>query len=166
MISRIRSNTFYLVLIIISATFFFTGCNTIDLYEKVMPIPSHSWKSNFKPKFVFTIKDTTSPYQLYIILRHNEKYNYNNIWLNLYAEGAGGAEEKFMLELPLASKDKGWLGVGMDDLYEHRIALTLDPQKFNFKRSGQYTFTLEQIMREDPLQNVMDIGLRLEKKPY
>ena len=48
---------------------------------------------------------------------------------------------------------------------EHRIALTLDPGKFNFRKAGEYKFTIEQNMREDPLQNVMNIGLRLEKKP-
>ena len=166
MFSRIRSLSSLIILLLFTACIHLSSCHTIDLYEKVVAIPGHSWHSNFKPKFVFTIKDTTSNYQLYIILRHNEKYNYNNIWLNLYAESAADSIQKFMLELPLASREKGWLGIAMDDLYEHRIALTLDPQKFNFKRSGQYSFTIEQVMREDPLQNVMDVGLRLEKKPY
>jgi hypothetical protein len=69
-----------------------------------------------------------------------------------------------MLELPLANNEKGWLGSAMDDLYEHRVALTLDPQKFNFKKAGTYSFILEQVMREDPLLNVLNAGIRLEKK--
>ncbi len=52
----------------------------------------------------------------------------------------------------------------MDDLYEHRIALTQTNQNFYFKRAGNYIFTLEHIMREDPLESVMNIGLRIEKK--
>ena len=52
----------------------------------------------------------------------------------------------------------------MDDIYEHRIAFVIDPQILDFKKSGIYTFRTEQIMREDPLQNVMTIGLRIEKK--
>jgi hypothetical protein len=51
----------------------------------------------------------------------------------------------------------------MDDLYEHRIGLTLDTSKFNFNRSGEYIFTVEQVMREDPLENVLNVGLRIEK---
>ena len=70
-----------------------------------------------------------------------------------------------MLELPLASSEKGWLGTAMDDLYEHRIAVTLDPAKFNFSKNGEYAFSMEQAMREDPLQNVLNVGLRIEKKP-
>jgi gliding motility-associated lipoprotein GldH len=67
--------------------------------------------------------------------------------------------------LPLDTNEKGWLGIGMDDIYEHRIALTPPNQKFYFQKSGNYTFTVEHIMREDPLQNVMNVGLRIEKKP-
>jgi GldH lipoprotein len=49
----------------------------------------------------------------------------------------------------------------MDDIYEHRIQLT-EPQHW---KAGVYHFTVEQIMREDPLENVMNVGLRVEKKP-
>jgi hypothetical protein len=52
----------------------------------------------------------------------------------------------------------------MDDIFDHRIAFALDPQKFHFAKPGQYSFTLEQIMRDDPLENVMDVGIRIEKK--
>ncbi|MBD0276378.1 MAG: gliding motility lipoprotein GldH [Flavisolibacter sp.] len=143
----------------------FSSCQTIDLYEKVVPIPKHEWHSSFKPTFKFVIKDTTVPYQLYIILRHNEKYNYNNIWLNVYTLLPGSREPvKAQYELPLATNDRGWLGTGMDDLYEHRIALTPPNEKFFFSHPGEYAFTLEQIMREDPLENVMNVGLRIEKK--
>lgn len=140
------------------------SCQTIDLYEKVVPVPKHQWNHSFRPSFTFAIKDTASFYQLFIILRHNEKYNYNNIWLNLYAQAPGSKPERFPLELPLATNERGWLGSGMDDLYEHRIPLTLDPEKFNFKKAGNYTFRIEQIMRDDPLTNVMNVGLRIEKK--
>lgn len=144
--------------------FIIISCTTIDLYEKVVPIPQHKWNTKYKPSFSFTIKDTTAAYQLFIILRHNEKYNYNNIWLNLTAKSPVDSIQKFMVELPLATNEKGWLGSGMDDIYEHRIGLTLDPSKFNFNAPGTYTFTIEHIMREDPLENVMNIGVRLEKK--
>ena len=152
------------VLLLLASTWL-SSCQTVDLYEKTVAIPEHDWKSSFKPEFKFIIKDTAASYQLYIVLRHNEKYNYNNIWVNLNTQAPGTPPQKFMLELPLASSEKGWLGTAMDDLYEHRIAVTLDPAKFNFSKSGEYAFTIEQAMREDPLQNVLNVGLRIEKKP-
>lgn len=141
-----------------------TACNTIDLYEKVENIPGHSWKSTYKPSFTFNIKDTTSAYQLYVLVRHNNLYNYNNLWVNLHTKSPDGTVSKAQYELPLATAEKGWLGTGMDDLYEHRIALTPVNQNFFFRKGGEYTFTLEQIMREDPLEHVFNIGLRIEKK--
>ncbi len=142
----------------------YAGCKRIDLFEKVISIPQE-WSTSFKPVFSFTISDTTSPYQLFVILRHTNKYNYNNIWLNVYTRGPGDQfANKVLYELPLATNDKGWLGTGLDDLFEHRIALTPLNDAFYFKKAGRYTFALEHIMREDPLQSMMNIGLRIEKK--
>ena len=139
---------------------FLSSCSSINLYEKDVAIPEHKWKSSFKPSFTFTIKDTTVPYQLFLVLRHTEKYNYTNIYINLYIQPPGkDSMQKIQKDLLLANND-GWLGTGMDDIYEHRILLG---EKQTLK-AGTYTFTIEQLMREDPLENVLDVGLRIEKK--
>jgi gliding motility-associated lipoprotein GldH len=138
-----------------------TACTTIDLYEKNVTIPGHSWSSEFKPEFTFTIKDTSVPYQLFLVLRHTDKYNYRNIYINLYTQQPGiDTTSKIRFDLTLATDEKGWLATGMDDIYEHRLTLT--PPGY-FRRSGTYTYTVEQIMREDPLESIMNVGLRIEK---
>ena len=48
----------------------------------------------------------------------------------------------------------------MDDIFEHRIPSTSKPQ---LKKPEIHYFTLEQIMREDPLENVLNVGIRVEK---
>lgn len=63
-------------------------------------------------------------------------------------------------DLPLASQT-GWTGTGMDDIFEHRILLYKQPVKF--RRQGDYTVTLEQVMRENPLEEILNVGIRLEK---
>jgi gliding motility-associated lipoprotein GldH len=137
----------------------FVACDTIDIYERNVTIPGFKWKSSFQPGFSFTIKDTTSPYQVFLVLRHNEKYNYNNIWVNFYSQPPGDTLHKLPFEAVLADKDR-WLASGMDDIYEHRIKLFEKPV---FLKAGVYRFKIEQIMREDPLENVMNVGLRIEK---
>lgn len=154
---------FLSVLVLVSN--FFVSCQTIDLYEKNVSLPGHEWESSFKPDFKFIIEDTASPYQVFIVVRHNEKYNYNNIWLNLYTRPPGDSTQKVQYELPLATSERGWLGTAMDDLYEHRILITPRNQDVYFRKKGEYIFTLEHIMREDPLKNVLNVGLRIEKKP-
>lgn len=146
-------------------TLYLSSCQTIDLYEKTVAIPAHKWKSSFKPSFTFTIKDTTAAYQLFVTLRHKDKYNYNNIYINLTTKQPGqDSTQSARYDLKLGTDEDGWLGSGMDDIYEHRIPLTPVSTPFRFHKAGDYTFTLEQIMREDPLENVMNVGLRIEKK--
>ena len=141
-----------------------TSCTNIDLYEKSVTIPGHAWKSSYKPSFHFTIKDSSSLYQLFLVLRHNDKYSFNNIYINLYAQFPGGDSlKKITRDLTLATNEEGWRGgggTGMDDIYEHRLKLG-EPEPL---KAGNYTFTIEQIMREDPLRNVLNVGLRIEKK--
>ena len=60
----------------------------------------------------------------------------------------------------LATNQKGWLGNGIDDIYEQRVLI--QPQT-KFAKAGDYHFTLEQVMREDPLLHVLSAGLRIEK---
>ncbi|RYY90947.1 MAG: gliding motility lipoprotein GldH [Chitinophagaceae bacterium] len=144
--------------------FLFAGCDTIDLYEQTASIKDHSWRSSQKPVFRFAIKDTTSAYNLFVLLRHSARYHYNNIWINLSTTGPDGKTGRVQYELPLADPEKGWLGSGMDDIYEHRIALTPLEQTFRFQKAGTYTFTIEHLMREDPLREVYNVGLRVEKK--
>jgi hypothetical protein len=49
----------------------------------------------------------------------------------------------------------------MDDIFEHRILITARPEPLT--RAGEYQFTLENIMRVDPLPEVMNVGIRVEK---
>jgi gliding motility-associated lipoprotein GldH len=142
-----------------------TACSQVELFEKSVSIPGHAWKSSFKPSFTFSIKDTSSAYQLFLIIRHTDKYNYNNIYINLSARQPGSDSiQSGNYDLKLATNESGWLASGMDDIYEHRILLTPAGQRFYFRKPGDYTFSVEQIMREDPLDNVLNVGLRVEKK--
>jgi gliding motility-associated lipoprotein GldH len=146
--------------LLIASCFLLSSCITADLYEKTVPLPDHEWKTSYKPEFNFTITDTTSLYQVYFVIRHTEKYNYNNIWLNYYYQPPGDTMHKEAREFQLATNDKGWLATGMDDIYEHRYKLAPDAGKL---KAGNYKFILENIMREDPLQQVLNVGIRVEK---
>ncbi len=153
------------LLSLLAVSLFIPACQTIELYEKSVTIPGHTWDKSYKPTFNFTIKDTAVPYKLYVVLRHTDKYNYNNIYVNITTRQPGQDSSRTgRYDLTLATNEKGWLGSGMDDIYEHRILLTPAGQEFYFRKTGDYTFTIEQIMRENPLQHVMNVGLRLEKK--
>ena len=137
-----------------------TACTTVDVFEKNVAIPGHEWKSSFKPEIIFEIKDSLAEYNIFAVIRHSDAYRYKNIWISVYTQSPGDTIKKQQLDLQLATDDKGWLGSGMDDLYEHRINITANPVRL---KTGTYRFRLENIMREDPLEHVMNVGIRVEK---
>ena len=133
------------------------------VFERDLPLPSQQWESSFRPTFTFNISqtDTAYRYNVYIVLRHTDAYNYNNIWIRGTVSMPGDTMARSdRYDLPLATNEKGWLGSGMDDIYEQRVWVQ---QSTKFNRPGAYSFTLEQIMREDPLKHVLSVGVRVER---
>ncbi len=65
------------------------------------------------------------------------------------------------INIVLGNDAKGWEGHGMDDIWEIRKSITTGPVPF--KKPGNYTFTVSQIMRENPLKHILNIGIRVEK---
>lgn len=139
-----------------------SSCTTIDVFEKNVAIPKQAWSSQFKPAISFEIKDTASLYNIYLVIRHTDAYRYKNIWVNIEAQSPGGSKKNLPLELQLATDSKGWLGKGMDDIFEHRILIN-PAQRPEALKKGIYYFRIANIMREDPLEHVMNVGIRIEK---
>ncbi|HMO61992.1 MAG TPA: gliding motility lipoprotein GldH [Ferruginibacter sp.] len=139
----------------------FTGCTPINVYEKNTTIPQYNWSNSLKPSFDFNITDTTSQYSIYVVLRHTDAYRYNNIWLNVQAQFPGDTLRSQRLELVLGNDASGWEGTGMNDIWEVRKPITKGPAKF--PRPGTYRFTLEQVMRDNPLPHIMSVGIRVER---
>lgn len=151
-----------IVLLSLLALSFFTGaCRKVDVFEKNTSFRDHRWQSSDKPEFSFVITDTLSRYNIFVSLRHNDAYRYNNLWVNVYTMAPGDSTAKPQaLDLQLASNEKGWLGAGMDDIYEHRIRISQAPVQL---KAGTYRFRLEQIMRDDPLDHILNVGIRVER---
>lgn len=133
-----------------------------DLFEKNIAIPDHNWSKNFKPEISVAIEDTVSRYNIYAVVRHQDAYRYKNMYLNVAILSPTGETTTHMLDLKLATDEKGWLGSGMDDIFEHRIQIT-PADKPVALHAGSYKFILQQMMREDPLEHVMNAGIRIEK---
>lgn len=140
---------------------FFASCIKIDLFEKQATIPSQQWFYTDVPQFTFHIDDTTSLYNVYVIVRHTDLYEYNNLWLRIGLKTPSDSFNYQNVNLILANDAKGWEGTGMNDIYEVRKSISAAP--FSFKTAGNYTFSITQTMRENPLKNILNIGLRIEK---
>jgi gliding motility-associated lipoprotein GldH len=146
---------------IILSVFLLSSCIQTGLFEKNVTLKNHAWNNTYKPTISFDITDTTASYNVFFVVRHTDAFSYNNLWVKIRSKGPGdSAVTAQQFDLPLANQNK-WTGTGMDDIFEHRILLSRKPVRF--PRAGRYDFTLEHIMRENPLNEVLNVGIRLEK---
>jgi gliding motility-associated lipoprotein GldH len=137
------------------------SCSKMELFEKSAPIPEQKWFTTYSPSFSFNITDTASLYNIYIVIRHTDAYKFNNIWLKLDMQFPEDSVRSRKLDITLGTDANGWEGAGMDDIFEYRKIIS--PGPVPFKKTGKYTFTISQIMREDPLEHILNVGIRAEK---
>lgn len=136
------------------------SCKKIDLFEQTRFFKQHQWLASDTANFTFNIADTSNFYKIFVVLRHEDAYQYNNIWLNITTTNPNGKIEKQLVELQLADNKNGWLGSGMTDVYDHRISITRYPIHL---QKGSYTFSIQHAMREQALQHILQTGIRVEK---
>jgi len=150
------------LLLPITCCLFIASCKQVEVFEKNTVIPKYEWQSNFTVTGKFRITDTSSAYNIYLVLRHTDAYQYNNIWLNIGLQPPGDSMHLQKVDLKLGDDANGWEGTGMNDIWEIRKLLNGEPRRF--KQPGNYNFSISQIMRDNPLTKIMSAGLRVEKK--
>jgi gliding motility-associated lipoprotein GldH len=146
--------------ILLSIFFVLSGCETKQLFEQSTIYPNHNWPAKQATKYQFNVTDTAASYKIFFVIRHHNAYHYKNIWLDLIIKNPNNAITKQVLNLNLADDTRGWLGTGMDDIYDQRIPMTATPIRFN---KGINEITVQHTMREDPLENILSTGIRVEK---
>jgi len=151
-------------LTILLCVFLLASCMPSPYYQKNHTVPGNAWDLGFKPGFKVAITDTGVFYTVYFLIRHTEAYPYSNLWLRVHSTQPGDTiPEVSRIEIPLAAPSGQWLGRGMGGIWEHRMILTGRQDKSLFAKPGTYELSLEQDMRVNPLPEVLQVGLRVEK---
>lgn len=152
----IYSNNFYKICALI---FLFSACQHTLSYEKYFPVARGSWNSSQKLFFPVEIKDTSVLYNIYVNVRNTDDYPFCNLWMTIGTKFPAGRSFEKRINLTLADSTGRWMGESQGDLYDERILIQQDAY---FQTPGTYTFSLEQIMRQDPLPGILAVGLRVE----
>lgn len=139
---------------------FVMGCTDPNsIIDQNTTIENHNWSYANKVKYQVKITDASIRYNIDINLRVTGDYRYSNIFVLVHRVGPKlNALTRF--EIKLADKDGQWLGKGSGNLYSYQVPLITD---FKFPAAGTYQFEIEQNMRDNPLHEVSDVGLRVEK---
>ena len=160
--NKLFTNKGGLLLLPVFCCLLLNACTQIEVFEKNTSIPKYEWQSSFSAKGNFLITDTVAAYSIYLVLRHTDAYQYNNIWLNIGLQPPGDSLHTQKINLKLGDDANGWEGAGMNDIWEVRKLLNGAPRRF--KQPGNYHFNISQIMRDNPLLHIMSVGLRIEKQ--
>jgi gliding motility-associated lipoprotein GldH len=139
---------------------FLSGCTDPNaIVDQNTPIDNHNWSYANRIKNPVKIDDPSIPYNLYINLRVTGEYKYSNIFVLIRRNGPK-LKGVTRYEVKLANPDGQWLGQGSGNLYSYQVPILTD---FKFPEKGTYTFEIEQNMRDNPLHEVNDVGMRVEK---
>lgn len=122
-------------------------------------ISGRNWGYADKITIPVVINDTQAVYNLFINLRHTANYKYSNIFILVHQTGTDGKRTTERKEFRLAYPDGEWLGDGSGNMYSYQLPYKMN---YRFPKKGTYVFELEQNMRDNPLREMTDAGLRVE----
>ena len=129
------------------------------LVDTNQEIEKRTWTYIDRVKVPVTISDSSQAYNVYLNLRHTGDYKYSNIFILVHEISPEGKTITVRKEVKLALPDGEWLGKGSGNLYSYQV---LVKSKYRFAKKGNYVFQLEQNMRDNPLREVSDVGIRIE----
>lgn len=156
------NNMNYKNLFIISlfSLFLVTSCKQNSIFEQNIKIPNRVWTWDNPLTFSVDITDTINTNRIYANIRNDGKYALSNIYLFVTITSPGGAVRKDTINLELADHTGRWYGKGIGDIWDHQIVIY---DNIKFSVSGTYNFVFEQGTRIEKLENILDVGIKIEK---
>lgn len=137
-----------------------TGCGPEDLYVNNQPVSKGVWPQDRFYRFEVLVRDTITPFNIYLQVRNDGRYEYSNLWLFIRTNSPTGAILKDTVECQLATDEGRWLGRGSGGRFSLEIPYRY---RVRFPYGGTYIFEIQQGMRANELNYITDIGLRIRK---
>ena len=149
--------------------FVFVSCDKNRVFDEYKSVPNQ-WKKENAITFTFKAPDTINPYNLFINLRNNNDYKYNNLFLIASIKYPHGKVEIDTLEYKMAEANGEFLGTGFSDVKENKLCYKGYDKPFVFSENGEYQVSIQQAMREsgkvrgvENLEGITDVGFRIEQ---
>ena len=157
---RIKNSIFLLLV-----TILLFSCDKKRVFDEYKSVGS-AWHKDSIVTFDLPELDSTKQYNLFVNLRDNNNYPYNNLFLIVALELPNGFTKVDTLEYQMAEPDGTLLGDGFSDIKESKLFY-----KENVKFKGKYKVHIKQAVRETGkvpgvtlLDGITEIGFRIEKK--
>lgn len=151
----------FLPVIVLIGMVLLTSCGSDVIFEENKAVAGQKWNRNEPLSFTVDITDTVSSFNMYINLRHTGDYGYSNMYMFINTLRPDGKSMRDTVECILQDNEGKWLGSGIGDIYDNRLVFH---QNVRFPNAGPYTFRFEHAMRDEILEGVSDVGMRVEKR--
>jgi len=138
------------------------GCDSNRVFEEYTEFSDRIWKINNPAGFEFEIKDTVKKYNLYYNVRNSLDYPYARFFVQYALLDSSGTvlSKKLVSNFLFDQKTGRPLGrSGLGDVYDNQFIML---ENHEFKTPGIYKIQLEQFNRQDSLQGILAVGLRVE----
>jgi gliding motility-associated lipoprotein GldH len=156
---RIKNSVLLLIVV-----FLFFSCDKKRVFDEYKSM-GNTWNKDSIVTFELPVLDSTKNYNLFVNLRANNSYPFNNLFLIVAMERPNGFTKVDTLEYQMANSDGTLLGNGFSDLKESKLFFK---EKINLK--GKYKVHIKQAVREngkvpgvEALDGITEVGFRIEK---
>ncbi len=154
-----------LVLIVVSLVLI--SCNEVLVKSEFKATNNGSWAKDDVIEFSFSEVDTLQTHDIFINIRNDNSFSYNNLFLIAELDFPSGEKVTDTLEYEMALPDGTWLGKGYGDIKENKLWYK---EKIVFPTSGVYTLRVAHAMRKNGLVNgvenlegITDVGFEIVK---
>ena len=136
------------------------SCGKSPMYSETHEFKSGVWNSGEMPIFEFDAKDSLKPYDLSFLLRINNEYDYQNLWILMHTEKPDGSISTDTVNLKLCDEKGKWLGKKSGSVYSYQAMFG---SMHYFKPAGKYKIRMEHAVMEPSLRGVLDLSLIVEE---
>ncbi|GGF27431.1 gliding motility lipoprotein GldH [Flavobacterium limi] len=151
--------------ILLLAAILLFSCDKKRVFDEYKSVGS-AWHKDSIVTFDLPVLDSTKRYDLFVNVRDNNNYPFNNLFLIVAIEMPNGFTKVDTLEYQMANPDGTLLGNGFSDIKESKLYL-----KENVKFRGKYKVHIKQAVRQSgkipgvqELEGITDVGFRIEQK--
>ena len=138
------------------------ACGPSPEFAVVRDLPGEAWHRDSLLIFDVDVADTSANYRVEIDLRHAGTYPYRNLYLGRDVLNERGTVYHDTAEFQLASPEGQWLCDGITGL--KTVSLPYRSEALRFPKAGTYRFRLQHLMRDEPLEGIHSVALKLYRE--
>ena len=143
------------------------SCESNPLYIKYNSL-NGGWLKDSVQNFSFPNGDKSILTNSYLMLRVNQKYRYNNIFVIITVTNSNGIISRDTIEYKVADNFGKFIGSKMINIYElslsHKKSIQLMPKENYFINVEHAMRNTDETVGVERLEGVLDVGYKFEKE--